>query len=116
MSTEPPPPPRGRTRQERGRDVSAAQQDAEAKTSLFEQFRAAASPRFLLSQAEEYPIVIKQFLQFCLILIYPAWVFVVIASGLTFGALYWTFWLLLWPVRNHMKKSDPAAYAASQRK
>ena len=39
------------------------------------------SPRFLLSMAEGYPVVLKQFIQFCLIIIYPGWVFVVIVGA-----------------------------------
>ena len=31
--------------------------------------------------AEGYPVVLKQFIQFCLILIYPAWVFAVLVGG-----------------------------------
>ena len=72
---EPPPPARGLTREERGRDVSEAQAEAEAQTSKVKQYLHAMSPRFVWSMAEGYPVVIKQFLQFCLIIIYPAWVF-----------------------------------------
>jgi YggT family protein len=113
---EPAPPQRGPTRQERGREVSAAQQAAEEKTSMPRMFLAAAGPRFVLSQAEGYPIVVKQFLQFCLILIYPAWVFGVAVSAAVFGIVYGVLWVLLWPIRAGMKKKDPEAYAASQRK
>ena len=39
------------------------------------------SPRLVWSMAEGYPVVLKQFIQFCLILIYPAWVFAVLVGG-----------------------------------
>ena len=40
------------------------------------------SPRLVWSMADGYPVVLKQFIQFCLILIYPAWVFAVLVGGL----------------------------------
>src|SRR5581483_11685001 len=92
---EPPPPQRGLTRAERGRDVSAAQAEAEAETSFGRTLLRAMSLRFVLSQAEGYPVVIKQFLQFCLILIYPAWIFGVLASA----AAFYVLWALFWPMR-----------------
>src|SRR6476619_4343038 len=78
---EPPPPQRGLTQQERGRDISAAQANAEAETSKVRRYLKTASPRFLWSMAEGYPIVLKQFIQFCLILIYPGWLFFVIVAA-----------------------------------
>jgi hypothetical protein len=115
-SSEPPPPERGLTRAERGRDVSAAQAEAEAETSTGRRILLSVSPRFVLSQAEGYPVVIKQFLQFCLIIIYPAWVFGVLASAVIYYAVYSVFWVLFWPVRAWMKKNRPEDYAASQLK
>ena len=79
---EPPPPQRGQTREERGRDISEAQAEAEAETSKVKQYLKSMSPRYVLSMAEGYPVVLKQFIQFCLIIIYPAWVF-----GVLFGAV-----------------------------
>ena len=118
--SEPPPPQRGQTREERGRDVSEAQAEAEAKTSKVQQFLHAMSPRLVWSMAEGYPVVIKQFIQFCLILIYPAWVFAVLAgaalTGLFYVTIYPVLWLLFWPVRAHQKKNHPEEYAESQRK
>ena len=78
---EPPPPVRGLTREERGRDVSEAQAEAEAETSTGKRLLKSMSPRFVLSMADGYPVVLKQFIQFCLILIYPAWLFGVLAGG-----------------------------------
>ncbi|WP_293003055.1 hypothetical protein [Mycobacterium sp.] len=118
--SEPPPPERGLTRDERGRDVSPAQAEAEAQTSTVRGLLRTMSPRFVWSQADGYPVVIKQFLQFCLILIYPAWVFGILASVVAHYAFYVTvypvLWVLFWPVRAWMKKNRPEEYAASQQK
>lgn len=133
---EPPRPQRGATAAERGPDVSAAQQaalgpqnpqgtdqqsaDPQAavdQRSWASKAAAAANPKFLLSQAEGYPVGIKQFLQFCLILIYPAWLILLV--------LFWPLWLvgklfegilyvLFWPVRAMHKKNNPEEYAAFQ--
>ena len=104
----PPQPARGLTREERGRDVSAAQAEVEAETSTVQKYLKAMSPRTLWSMAEGYPVVLKQFIQFCLIIIYPAWVFTVL-----FGA---AMHLLFWPMRAYQKKNTPEEYAESQRK
>ena len=56
---EPPPPQRGLTREERGRDVSEAQAEAEAETSVPKKLLKWLSPRLVLSQADSYPVVIK---------------------------------------------------------
>jgi hypothetical protein len=113
---EPPPPQRGLTREEHGRDVSEAQAEAEAETSTGKRFLKSMSLRFVLSQADAYPVVIKQFLQFCLILIYPAWVFAVLAGAALYYCVYAVFWVLFWPVRAWMKKNRPDEYTASQNK
>ncbi len=108
------------TREERGRDVSEAQAEAEAETSKWKQFLRMMSPRFVWSMAEGYPVVLKQFLQFCLILIYPAWVFAVLAGGLLtllfYVTVYPMLWLLFWPVRAYQKKHHPEEYAATREK
>jgi hypothetical protein len=115
---EPPPPQRGLTREERGRDVSEAQARAEAETSVPKKLLKSMSPRVVLSQADGYPVVIKQFLQFCLILVYPAWIF----AALFMFALYYVvllpgyylllavFWVLFWPLRMRQKKKNPEEY------
>jgi hypothetical protein len=109
---EPPPPQRGLTREERGRDVSAAQAEAEAESSTGRQMLKSMSLRFVLSQADGSPMVVKQFLQFCLILIYPAWVFAVLVGA----AGYWMLWVLFWPVRIWFKKTNPEEYEANKQK
>ena len=113
---EPAPPQRGLTREERGRDVSEAQAEAEAETSKVKQYLKAMSPRYVLSMAEGYPVVIKQFLQFCLILVYPGWVFGMLVAAAIYYPVYWVLWVLFWPMRWWMKKNRPEEYAASQRK
>jgi hypothetical protein len=118
--SEPPPPQRGLTQGERGRDVSEAQAEAEAETSKWKQFLRMMSPRFVWSMADGYPVVLKQFIQFCLILIYPAWVFAVLVGGLFQLAFYVTvypvLWLLFWPARAYQKKNNPEEYAANRAK
>lgn len=113
---EPPPPVRGLTREERGRDVSEAQAEAEAETSAGKRLLKSMSPRFVLSMADGYPVVLKQFIQFCLILIYPAWLFGVLAGAVMYYSVYGVLWVVLSPIRLWMKKNRPEDYAASQRK
>jgi hypothetical protein len=117
---EPLPPERGLSRDERGRDISQAQAEAEAEKSKFQQFLHWMSPRLVWSMAEGYPVVIKQFIQFCLILIYPAWVFAVLVGGLFqllfYVTVYPLLWLLFWPVRAYQKKNNPEEYAAAREK
>jgi hypothetical protein len=121
---EPPPPARGLTREERGRDVSAAQAEAEAETSTGKKLLKSMSLRFVLSQAEGYPVVIKQFLQFCLILIYPAWVFGILAMAATYYVIflpgYYVLlavgWVVFWPLRMRQKKKNPEEYEEYRKK
>jgi len=113
---EPPRPERGLTREERGRDVSQTQAEMEAETSAGKRMLKSMSPRFVLSMADGYPVVIKQFLQFCLILIYPAWVAGVLFSAVVYYIVYGVFWVLFAPIRLWMKKNRPDEYAASQKK
>jgi Flp pilus assembly protein TadB len=117
---EPLPPERGLTRDERGRDISEAQAEAEAERSKWKQFLHMMSPKLVWSMAEGYPVVLKQFIQFCLILIYPAWVFAVLVGGLFqllfYVTVYPLLWLLFWPVRAYQKKNNPEEYAANRAK
>ena len=74
------------------------------------------SPRAVLAMADPYPVVLKQFVQFCLIIVYPGWV-----VGLLFGlaiyyCVYGVLWVLFAPIRLWMKKNRPDEYAASQQK
>src|ERR1700761_7855530 len=117
---EPPPPQRGLTKEERGRDISEAQAEAEAKKGRFAQLWHAMSPKFVWSMAEGYPVVLKQFIQFCLIIIYPAWVFAVllgvVANAVFYVTVYPVLWLIFWPARAYQKKNHPEEYAATRAK
>jgi len=116
---EPPPPQRGLTREKRGRDVSAVQAEAEAETSTVKRYLKFASPRFLWSMAEGYPVVLKQFIQFCLIIIYPGWVFFVIVAAalhaLFYVTVYPVLWVLFWPMRAYQKKNPTQRNTPSRR-
>lgn len=74
------------------------------------------SPRFVLSMADGYPVVLKQFIQFCLIIIYPAWVVGVLVSAAFYYSVHGVLWVLFAPIRLWMKKNRPDEYAASQQK
>ncbi|WP_059017023.1 hypothetical protein [Mycobacterium sp. M26] len=113
---EPAAPARGLTREERGRDISEVQAEVEAEPSVGKRLLKSMSPRFVWSMADGYPVGIKQFLQFCLILIYPAWLVGVLASAIMYFSVYGVFWVLFAPIRLWMKKNRPEDYAASQRK
>ncbi|MFL6060750.1 MAG: hypothetical protein ACJ72E_05935 [Marmoricola sp.] len=115
--SEPPPPEQGTSAAERGRDVSEAQREVEVEPTWARRLVAAANPKVLLSQAESYPVGIKQFLQFCLILIYPAWLFFLLIAWpvlAVFKILEGILWVLFWPVRAIHKKNNPEEYAAFQ--
>lgn len=75
----------------------------------------------MLSQADGYPPGVKQFLQFCLILVYPAWLFMVLIAwpvwliGLVLGKIGTAILMVLfWPIRARHKKNNPEEYAAFQ--
>jgi hypothetical protein len=114
---EPPRPQRGATMAERGSDASEPEKTVAEAQTWAARLGAAANPKFLLSQADGYPAGIRQFLQFCLILVYPAWLFLVLIA--------WPVWLigkaceamlllLFWPVRARHKRNNPEEYAAFQ--
>lgn len=109
-------PARGLIGEERGRDTSAAETEGEAKPGTLRRMFASMSPRFLWSVAEGNPPVLKQFVQFCLVLIYPAWVFMLLVSALVYAVVYGVLWVVLWPARAWMKRNRPEEYAASQLK
>lgn len=87
---EPARPQRGSTADERGSDRSVPEQQLDTAEPGFGRLGAAANPKFLLSQADGYPAGVKQFLQFCLILVYPAWLFFILIAY----PLYGIWWLL----------------------
>lgn len=65
-------------------------------------------------------MVLKQFIQSCLIIIYPAWTFFVIVGAamhaLFYVTVYPVLWLLFCPMRAYQKKHNPEEYAELQRK
>ncbi|HET6153364.1 MAG TPA: hypothetical protein VFE15_10420 [Marmoricola sp.] len=114
---EPPRPERGTTAAERGPDTTPEEEKLAGATSWSARLVAAMNPKLVLSQAEGYPVGIKQFLQFCLIIVYPAWlVFVLLAwpIWLVGKAFEGVLWVLFWPVRALHKKNNPEEYAAFQ--
>lgn len=96
--------------------VTTDEPPTEPKTSPGRGLLNSMHPKFFFSMADGYPVGVKQFLQFCLLLIYPGWL---IAAPLC-AAIYFTgyelLWILFWPLRAWMKKNRPAEYAASQLK
>ena len=100
--------------------IPPAQAEAEAPTSKWKQFTHAMSPRYVGSMAEGYPVVLKQFIQFCLIIIYPAWVFAALCGGaltlLFYVTVYPLLWLISWPVRANQKENHPEEYPATMAK
>jgi hypothetical protein len=102
-ASEPAKPQRGLTTDEMDSDASGPERDLAAATSLPQKLWILLKPSFLLSQASGYPAGIKQFLWFCLILIYPAWFFMVLVVypivWVVGKVLFGIFWVLFWPVR-----------------
>ncbi|WP_235435746.1 hypothetical protein [Mycobacterium sp. EPa45] len=97
--------------------TSEETQEPEAqKISTSRRMVAAMSPRAVWSMADPYPVVIKQFVQFCLIIVYPAWIVGMLASLAIYGTCYGVLWVLFAPIRLWMKKNRPDEYAASQLK
>lgn len=101
-------------------DQPVQAEGAEDKQSTWRQLVGAMSPRTVWSWADGYPVVLKQFVQFCLVIVYPAWVvgvlFGLACYGLFYVTVYPVLWLLFWPMRAWMKKNRPQEYAESQRK
>jgi YggT family protein len=97
----------------------AAKAEVEDETSPVKKYLGAMSPRSVWSMADGYPVVLKQFVQFCLIIIYPAWLFGVLFLGalhlLFYVTVYPVLWVLFWPMRAYQKKHHPKDYAESQR-
>ena len=108
------------TYEELGADVGEAPPDAKAETSTFRKYLHTMSPRYVWGMADGYPVVLKQFIQFCLILVYPAFVagalFSIVLTGLFYVTVYPVLWVLFWPMRAYQKKHHPEEYAESQRK
>jgi hypothetical protein len=92
------------------------QEPEEPTVSTGRRMVASMSPRAVWSMADGQPVVIKQFVQFCLILVYPAWIVGMLFAMAFYYAGYAVLWVLFAPVRLWMKKNRPDEYAASQLK
>ncbi|WP_071288942.1 hypothetical protein [Mycolicibacterium llatzerense] len=89
---------------------------AEETTSAWRGLLRSMHPKFFFSMADGYPVGVKQFLQFCLLLIYPGWLFAAPLCAAIYAVGYGVLWVLFWPVRAWMKTNRPEDYAASQLK
>ncbi|WP_304118943.1 hypothetical protein [Mycolicibacterium bacteremicum] len=93
---------------------------ADPAPSTWRRLIASMHPRVIWGMADDQPVVLKQFVQFCLIIVYPAYLFFVLCSIAAYGLFYVTVYPVLWlvflPVRMWMKRNRPEEYAASQRK
>lgn len=96
--------------------VAADETPEEQKIPAWRGLLDSMHPRFFFSLANGYPVGIKQFLQFCLLLVYPGWLFAAPLCGAIYYAGYGVLWVVFWPLRAWMKKNRPEEYAASQRK
>jgi len=100
--------------------VTEAEAPEEDKAPAWRALLNSMHPKEFFSMADGYPVGVKQFLQFCLLLIYPGWLFAAPLCGaiyyIGYGVIYAVLWPLFWPVRAWMKKNRPEEYAASQRK
>ena len=109
-AAEPPQPQRGLTAEERGPDKSGPELELEAATTLRRKVWILVKPSFLASQVSGYPVGIKQFLWLCLVIIYPAWLFMVLVGypvvWVIGKVLYGIFWVLFWPVRALFKRGE----------
>ncbi len=99
---------------------SAMEEPAPApKPSTWRTLLNALSPKTVWQMSAGQPVVIKQFVQFCLILVYPGWVLGILGCLAVYGIFYITvypvLWVLFWPMRAWMKKNRPEEYAQSQR-
>ena len=98
-------------------EPKAVSQEPEApKVSTGRRLIASMSPRAVWSMADSYPMVLKQFVQFCLVIVYPAWVVGILVSAAFYYAGYAVLWVLFAPIRLWMKKNRPDEYAVSQLK
>lgn len=100
-------------------DLGDTEPAAAPKPSTWRVLLAALSPKTVWAMADGQPVVLKQFVQFCLILVYPGWVLGILGCLAVYGLFYITvypvLWVLLWPMRAWMKKNRPEEYARSQR-
>ncbi|OKH85630.1 hypothetical protein EB75_19870 [Mycobacterium sp. ST-F2] len=96
--------------------AAAGEVPEEQKTSAGRGLLNSMHPKVFFSMADGYPVGVKQFLQFCLLLIYPGWLIAAPLCGAVYYAGYGVLWVLFWPLRAWMKTNRPEEYAASQLK
>lgn len=96
--------------------VAADEGPAEEQVAAGRGLLRSMHPKFFFSMADGYPVGVKQFLQFCLLLIYPGWLIAAPLCGAIYAVGYGVLWVVFWPVRAWMKTNRPEEYAASQRK
>ncbi|MDO3401996.1 hypothetical protein QWI29_18290 [Mycolicibacterium neoaurum] len=101
-------------------DGASPAEETETPSSGWRNLVKALSPRTVWQMADGQPVVLKQFVQFCLIIVYPGWVAGILLCLAVYGLFYVTvypvLWVVFWPVRAWMKKNRPVEYAESQRK
>ncbi|MTE14510.1 hypothetical protein [Nocardia aurantiaca] len=71
----------------------------EKPSSLGRMFLKVSGLPFVLSQADDQPVGVRQFLQLCLIVLYPAWLVLMATVALIYGIL----WVLLWPLHSRSR-------------
>ncbi|BCI78708.1 hypothetical protein MTY66_03330 [Mycolicibacterium sp. TY66] len=100
--------------------VAADETPVEEKIPAWRGLLDSMHPKAFFSMANGQPAGIKQFAQFCLLLIYPGWLIAAPLCGIIYyvgyGVIYAVLWPIFWPVRRWMKKNRPEEYAASQLK
>ncbi|WP_354697978.1 hypothetical protein DSM112329_03637 [Paraconexibacter sp. AEG42_29] len=111
-------PPRPR----RGTDVAEARPDREREgrrstdTAWPRGAATLADPRVVLAMADGHPAGIKQFLQFCLVLVYPAFLFLVVVAWPLWAVgkvLEWVLVFLFWPLRAYLGRREEASSAGA---
>jgi len=96
--------------------VAADETPAEQQTSAGRGLLNSMHPKSFFSMADGYPVGVKQFVQFCLLLIYPGWLIAAPLCAAIYFIGYGVLWVLFWPLRAWMKKNRSEEYAASQLK
>jgi hypothetical protein len=107
-----------------GAEIDGVENAPERKQSNFRFLLNALHPKTVWAMSDGQPVVLKQFVQFCLIIVYPGWVLGILGCLLVYGVLYVLFyvtvypvlWVVFWPMRAWMKKNRPEEFAESQRK
>lgn len=96
--------------------VAADETPVEEKIPAWRGLLDSMHPKAFFAMADGYPVGVKQFLQFCLLLIYPGWLLAAPLCAAIYFTGYGVLWVLFWPLRAWMKKNRPEEYAASQLK